>query len=52
MNRKAFDLISPQAARDLPTAPDNAKRQIMIDPIWWGEHRNALVERWNAWLLK
>jgi hypothetical protein len=36
----------------MPTAPDNAKRQVMVDPAWWGEHRNVLVERWNAWLLK
>ena len=24
----------------------------MVDPAWWGEHRNVLVERWNAWLLR
>ncbi len=52
VNRKAFDFINPQAAKEMPTAPENAKRQLMVDTVWWGEHRNALVERWNAWLLK
>ena len=32
----------------MPTAPENAKRQLMVDPAWWGENRNVLVERWNA----
>ena len=52
VNQRAFEFIGAQAARDMPTAPDNAKRQVMVDPVWWGEHRNELVERWNAWLLK
>jgi putative spermidine/putrescine transport system substrate-binding protein len=52
VNQKAFEFISAQAAKDMPTAPENAKRQLMVDPAWWGEHRNVLVERWNAWLLK
>jgi len=52
VNQRAFEFIGAQAARDMPTAPDNAKRQVMVDPVWWGEHRNVLVERWNAWLLK
>jgi len=52
VNQKAFEFISAQAAKDMPTAPENAKRQLMVDPVWWGEHRNVLVERWNAWLLK
>ena len=52
VNQKAFEFIGAQAAKDMPTAPENAKRQLMVDPAWWGEHRNVLVERWNAWLLK
>jgi putative spermidine/putrescine transport system substrate-binding protein len=52
VNQKAFEFIGAPAAKDMPTAPENAKRQLMVDPAWWGEHRNVLVERWNAWLLK
>ncbi len=52
VNKKAFQFIEPDVAKSLPTSPDNAKRQLAVDVNWWGEHRNAIVERWNGWLIK
>ena len=52
VNKKAFTSIDPATAKELPTAPENARRQVMIDSEFWGEHLNNLVERWNGWLIK
>jgi len=52
VNKKAFDFIDPKIARELPTDPENARRQLMVDAAYWGENLNALVERWNTWLIK
>ena len=52
VNKKAFDFIEPQQAKDLPTAPENAKRQVMVDTVYWGENLTALTEKWNAWFIK
>lgn len=52
VNKKAFEVIDPKAAKDLPTHPENAKRQVMVDTIYWGENLTALAEKWNAWFIK
>lgn len=52
VNKKAFDFIDAKTAAGLPTAPENAKRQLMVDTVYWGENLNALAERWNAWFIK
>lgn len=52
VNKKAFDVIDPTVAKDLPTHPENAKRQLMVDTIYWGQNLTALAEKWNAWFIK
>jgi len=52
VNKKAFDFISPEAAKDMPTAPENARRQLMVDTVYWGENLTALTEKWNAWFVR
>lgn len=50
-NRKAFDSIPAERARLLPTEPDNLKHMRLPSPQWWAEHRAAVTERFNAWIL-
>lgn len=51
-NREAFKYIDSARARELSTHPENAKLQIVTDGEWWGNNLEAMLERWNAWLLK
>lgn len=57
-NRRAFDHLKPEEARDLTSHPDNEKRQWWWDARWWGEvgpdgktHRERETERFAAWML-
>jgi putative spermidine/putrescine transport system substrate-binding protein len=52
VNKKAFDFISPQVAKDMPTAPENARRQLMVDTVFWGENLTALAEKWSGWFVR
>ena len=49
--KKAYDFITPERARVLPTAPDNVKGLSMLDSVYWGENYDPLAERFNEWLL-
>lgn len=51
-NRKAFDLVDPNAAKSLTTHPDYVKGLIKTDNEWWGKNDTALVQRFNAWLIQ
>ncbi len=44
--------LDPEYAKALPTYPANAKVQFEVNEAFWAEHREALTERWNAWLLE
>lgn len=46
-----MERLDERTARDLPTHPDNVAAQFRFDPAWWAERRDAITERWNAWLL-
>ena len=37
-------------APHLPTAPDNMKNALTVDPVFWAEHETQLRERFAAWL--
>jgi putative spermidine/putrescine transport system substrate-binding protein len=50
-NPKAYDYISPERARFLPTAPANLKLMMQSNTAWWGKNKEAAIERFNAWLL-
>jgi putative spermidine/putrescine transport system substrate-binding protein len=36
----------------MPTAPQNSKRIIVKNHIWWGDNEVELTERFNAWLAR
>jgi putative spermidine/putrescine transport system substrate-binding protein len=51
-NKKAFDHLEPQFAKELNTYPENFKTQLILNAKWWSEHESEITEKWNAWLLK
>jgi putative spermidine/putrescine transport system substrate-binding protein len=50
MNPKVYDtgLIKPELAKRLNSYPDNMQRQLVLDPLWWGDHREQVQARWDA----
>ncbi|MBB3063743.1 MULTISPECIES: ABC transporter substrate-binding protein [Limibacillus] len=50
-NPKAYNFISAERAKSLPTAPQNIERMVLADQGWWGEHKEAAEQRFNEWLL-
>ena len=52
VNKKAFQYIDPKFAPNLPTYPENYKKQVVVDYRWWYKHMQEVQERWNAWILK
>jgi putative spermidine/putrescine transport system substrate-binding protein len=51
VNPKAYEFIDAARAQQLPTFPANLATAVQIDTAYWGEARDAAVERFNAWLL-
>ncbi len=45
----AGELINPDIAQHLPTAPQNTGNAYWVDTIWWGDHTEELTERFNVW---
>jgi len=39
-------------APHMPTAPGNMKRALQRDWRWWGDNRDAMNERFSAWLIR
>lgn len=50
-NLKAYEFIKPERAALLPTSPENLAQMALASEPFWKEHRAALTERFNAWLL-
>ena len=50
-NRKAIPMIDKKKAPDLPTYPENLKRQAPFNEEWWLKNEDALIKRWEAWKL-
>lgn len=50
-NPKAYDYISSERAKVLPTAPDHIKTMIHSSQDWWGEHKEEAVQRFENWIL-
>jgi putative spermidine/putrescine transport system substrate-binding protein len=51
-NKDAIALIKPDVLKDLPSAPDNMKNAIIVDPQFWADKGEELRERFNAWLAQ
>jgi putative spermidine/putrescine transport system substrate-binding protein len=50
-NRKAIAMIDKKKAPDLPTYPENLKRQAPFNEEWGLKNADALIKRWEAWKL-
>jgi putative spermidine/putrescine transport system substrate-binding protein len=51
-NTEAVPNINPDVLKDLPTAPDNMKTALIVDPQFWADKGEELRERFNAWLAQ
>lgn len=51
-NVDALPKIAPEVLADLPTAPDNMKGAITLDPQFWGDNGEELDVRFNTWLAQ
>ena len=58
-NKKAFDFIKPEVAKNLPTNPAYRDTMILKDDAWWvakgpsgKTNRELVIEKWEAWKLK
>jgi putative spermidine/putrescine transport system substrate-binding protein len=50
-NSKALDAMDAKWAQGLPTYPDNAKVQFVRDPTWWGQNLDAVLKRFQQFVL-
>jgi len=50
-NRDALALLEAKVIKNLPTSPDNLKRQLVSDRNWYAENLTKAEERMKAWLL-
>lgn len=50
-NLDAYQSISAERAKLLPTSPDNLKLMAIANENWWSANRAKVSERYNAWLL-
>lgn len=48
-NRKAVELLAPDVAANLPTAPQNIAHAVGMDVAFWTAHGDALEKRFQAW---
>lgn len=51
-NKDSVANIAPDVLSDLPTAPENMKTALMVDPQFWADKGEELRERFNAWLAQ
>lgn len=50
-NMKAYDYISEEKAKVLPTTPDHIKGLALLGADFWAEHQDALTERFEQWII-
>lgn len=49
---EAFNHVTPALARKCPSHPDNIKNGLKLDAQYWLDNQAAVLERFNAWVLK
>lgn len=52
VNTQAAELIPADVLATLPTSPEILPKLLLRDEAWWAENREALLERWNEWILE
>ena len=51
VNDKSAALMPPERLAQLPTAPDIKKDLLVYNTAWWADNRDAVLARWNKFLL-
>lgn len=52
VNSRTFELLEPDVAERLPTAPERRELQFTVDHEWWFKHRESTDERFTEWLAE
>ena len=52
INPEALPLIPEELLKQLPTAPENFQKQVVLDNDWWAAHEGELIERFTAWMTQ
>jgi putative spermidine/putrescine transport system substrate-binding protein len=50
-NLNAFKYITPERAKELPSYPDNLKKQFVQNADYWGPNLAPLTEKWKTWII-
>lgn len=50
-NLGAFKYITEERARQLPSYPENLKKQFAHDANYWGPNLAPLTEKWKTWII-
>jgi len=51
VNNAAAELLSADRLAILPTSPDIKKQLLIYDTAWWAENTDAVLAKWNSFLL-
>jgi len=52
VNNAAAELVAAERLASLPTSPDIISKLFERNSEWWTENREAVLERWNEWILE
>jgi len=52
VNNASAELIPAEILAELPTSPEYAEQMFVRDISWWVENTEAVLNRWNEWLLE
>ncbi len=52
VNAASVELMTPEQLESLPTAPAYLEKMFIRSIDWWVENRDAVLERWNEWILE
>src|SRR5918998_2003886 len=52
VNNPSVEYITPEQLENLPTAPAYMEKMFVRNIDWWVENREAVLERWNEWILE
>jgi putative spermidine/putrescine transport system substrate-binding protein len=52
VNRKAYDLIPGEVARELPSVVGRIESLVLVNDRWWGDNEAVGLEKFNTWRLR
>jgi putative spermidine/putrescine transport system substrate-binding protein len=52
LSKKVFEILDDKIAPNLPTYPENHRKQVVMNYQWWLENREKVEELWNTWIIK